>query len=275
MSYEKLLILNPVDCQGNPIDLTQAPELALCSDLAAGGFTIEADPSEDQTTQFIANGDLLTVIGGLAIRARVTALDTLTLSLIASELPQESPLSDLSGGGIVVSSLDNGSGGLASPCDVFTQLATGAYDSNSPVNLFQGCTRLSIASPDCSAAVPNVAQAVLGFRDFGLNFFRTAEQRLGRVVAGNTTLDPAADYVLLVNTASGNVTITLGTPDACDPRVFHIKKTSPDANDIILDPVGAIQIENATTYTFDEVIGLAGGSREIFYDEDSGAWWVI
>lgn len=91
-------------------------------------------------------------------------------------------------------------------------------------------------------------------------------------VSANYALTPSTDNVLVVNTAGGNITITLTTPGANDPRDFHIKKQTTDANNVILTPASG-QIDNAASFTFNGVIGSSGESRHVVWDGTN--WWIL
>lgn len=93
-------------------------------------------------------------------------------------------------------------------------------------------------------------------------------------VINNYTIITATDNVILVDTSGGDVTITLATPAADDPRTFHIKKITTDFNSVILDPVDGL-IDNAATVSYNGVIGLSGESRYVFWDTDALTWWIL
>jgi hypothetical protein len=54
----------------------------------------------------------------------------------------------------------------------------------------------------------------------------------------------AADWTILCDCSSGNITITLGS---FRERVFNIKKTDDSVNKVILDPAASATIDGATT----------------------------
>lgn len=94
-----------------------------------------------------------------------------------------------------------------------------------------------------------------------------------RSVNANTTLAPATDDVLLVDNSGGNVTITLNSPAACEPTVYHIKQVvTLTTNQIILDPAGAVTIDGAATHVFGNGNAAIRESRMIAWN---GTEWHV
>ncbi len=57
-------------------------------------------------------------------------------------------------------------------------------------------------------------------------------------------------YTVLVNTAAGNVTLTLPTVIGNDQQTYNIKKVSSDNNSVIISPTGSDQIDQSASFSF-------------------------
>lgn len=88
--------------------------------------------------------------------------------------------------------------------------------------------------------------------------------------ASNHTADANTDDVILVDTSSGNVTISLPDPTTCGGKVFYIKKISTDGFSVIVNGAGFdIDLNpSVTTSTPME-------STPIVADTANAAWWSI
>ncbi|VAW48517.1 Phage tail fibers, partial [hydrothermal vent metagenome] len=78
-----------------------------------------------------------------------------------------------------------------------------------------------------------------------------------------------SDHVILVNSSSGNVTITLPAVSGVSGRVYIFKKTSADGNNVIIDGNASETIDGAVTKTFStqyEVVTIIS---------DGTVWWVL
>ena len=95
---------------------------------------------------------------------------------------------------------------------------------------------------------------------------------LDRRVTANATLDNYTDEVLRVDTASGNLTITL--PDPVSKRKFVIVKVNAGANTISLARFGTEKIMNvAATYALPNSNALTYPSWTVY--SDGTDWWRV
>ena len=77
------------------------------------------------------------------------------------------------------------------------------------------------------------------------------------------------DSVVIVNSTSGNKTVSLPAAAQCKDKRYVIKKADASGNLVIVDPSGAELIDNATAYT----ISVAYASIDTV--SDGSSWWVI
>jgi len=93
-----------------------------------------------------------------------------------------------------------------------------------------------------------------------------------RSVSGNTTLNPASDGLLIVDTGGGDIDILLASPAPTQRNSFLLKKKTADANRIRLIP-DAGSIENAAFYDFSGAQLTSGDGLHLAYDNVD--WWVF
>lgn len=90
-----------------------------------------------------------------------------------------------------------------------------------------------------------------------------------RTITANDNL-VAGDQVLMVDTAAGNVVVTL--PSAADVvvgAVYTVKRITSDANHVTIDPVGAETIDGDGSI----LMNTALESQNIYSDGTN--WWVL
>lgn len=99
------------------------------------------------------------------------------------------------------------------------------------------------------------------------------EKLPSRAVAAATTLLPATDGVIRVNNSAASVVVTLNTPTACEPNVFHIKQVNGlTTNVITLTPTSGT-IEGVASHSFGGTNSTQFESRMIHWDGTN--WHVI
>lgn len=79
----------------------------------------------------------------------------------------------------------------------------------------------------------------------------------------------ATDYLLLVNAASGAVTVNLPAAASADGALIVVKKTDASANAVTLDANASETIDGATTQT------LAAQYDALTIACDGAAWWIV
>lgn len=77
------------------------------------------------------------------------------------------------------------------------------------------------------------------------------------------------DFLVLVNAASGNKTISLPSATSLSGKVYEIKKIDPSANLVIIDPSGTETIDNNST----QEIKIKYSAMMII--SDGSNWWII
>lgn len=84
----------------------------------------------------------------------------------------------------------------------------------------------------------------------GANWQSSGEVGLAtRTVTANYTAT-LSDYLILVNSSSGAVTVTLPAAATAVNRVYVVKKTSADGNDVTTDPNGSELIDGSSMFLF-------------------------
>lgn len=78
------------------------------------------------------------------------------------------------------------------------------------------------------------------------------------------------DFILLCDSTVGNITLNLPPADIMFQKIVIIKKTTTDANTLIIDPSGAELIDLSATYT---IPGVLLGHIKIL--SDGVQWWII
>lgn len=88
--------------------------------------------------------------------------------------------------------------------------------------------------------------------------------------AANHTADVNLDDVILVDTGTGNKTISLPDPTTCNGKVFYLKKISPDANSMIVNGAG-FDIDGQPSISSN----VQYESTPVVADAANAAWWSI
>lgn len=112
---------------------------------------------------------------------------------------------------------------------------------------------------------------LLNARMKGLEAEVAAVGRIGtatRAVTAATTIT-AADALVLVDTTSGAVTVTLPAAAVSTGKRFTVKKTNAGANNVTLDGDGSETIDGAAT--------LAWNTQYAAYtvQSDGSVWWIV
>jgi hypothetical protein len=94
-----------------------------------------------------------------------------------------------------------------------------------------------------------------------------------RTTTADTALVPSTDRVVIADTATGNVTVTLAAPSACDPTDFHIKKSSA-SNVLTVTPQAGATIDGLASV----IIGAGNsgfGALPSLHVAWTGTTWIV
>lgn len=133
---------------------------------------------------------------------------------------------------------------------------------------------VSSLAPGTCAAITVQAVSGLGVNPATTQWEQvTFRERIpSRAVAANTVLLPASDGIIRVNNSAGNIVVTLNTPAACEPNIYHIKQVNGlTVNSITLTPAAGM-IEGVASHVFGNTNSATFESRMIHFD---GANWHV
>jgi hypothetical protein len=135
------------------------------------------------------------------------------------------------------------------------------------------CKQTALAGPDCTTTV----RSILGIgRRTATEWGQTKNVvRLDyRSINASGALNPAADSVLGVDTAAGNVTVTLAAPGACDPVDFHIKKLA-SANTMTIAAQAGATIDGMSSVTVGAGTTGFGGFPSVHVMWNGTGWLIL
>lgn len=82
------------------------------------------------------------------------------------------------------------------------------------------------------------------------------------------------DDVVIANTTSGEVTITLPNANSISGKRYLIKKSSNSSNDLLINTVGGNLIDTATSFSFNDN-GLTGVGSLTIVADGLNHWWIF
>ncbi len=153
----------------------------------------------------------------------------------------------------------SGSGGGGSLPGTLIGDVTGALTANTVVAIRTITTPVAVAGDDSKT---------LTYRNSALAYVLRHPQ-VKNVTKTGDYLVTADDFLVLVDTTLGNVTISLPTAVGIKDTAYMVKKISADANMVTINPAGVELIDSSLTAAIKMPL------TALLFASNNVAWWIV